>query len=225
MSQANGALMRQSPLAVWGWRLPDAALAAVVRADTGLTHPHPVCQEASAAHAVGLRAVVADGASAREAWERAVAWQAATGAQTAVRDALAAAGDRPPALARQGGHVLTALHNAWYQALHAPSFEEGLVATVMGGGDTDTNAAIAGALLGAVHGVAGIPPAWRATVRRCVPRAGDPKVTAPRPPRYWPGRAWKLAVALLEAGDAAVAVPVLPKRAPTPRRDRGRTDG
>ena len=28
------------------------------------------------------------------------------------------------------------------------------------GGDTDTNAAVAGALLGAAHGIDAIPPAW-----------------------------------------------------------------
>ncbi|WP_371686012.1 ADP-ribosylglycohydrolase family protein [Olavius algarvensis spirochete endosymbiont] len=40
-----------------------------------------------------------------------------------------------------------------YQLLHAPSLEAGVVDTIMRGGDTDTNAAICGALLGAVCGV------------------------------------------------------------------------
>ncbi len=39
-------------------------------------------------------------------------------------------------------------------------FEEGLRHVVGLGGDTDTNAAVAGALLGAAHGVDAIPPAW-----------------------------------------------------------------
>ena len=39
-------------------------------------------------------------------------------------------------------------------------FEEGLRHVVGLGGDTDTNAAVAGALLGARHGRAAIPPAW-----------------------------------------------------------------
>ena len=39
-------------------------------------------------------------------------------------------------------------------------FEEGLRHVVGLGGDTDTNAAVAGALLGAAHGVDAIPTAW-----------------------------------------------------------------
>lgn len=39
-------------------------------------------------------------------------------------------------------------------------FEEGLRHVVGLGGDTDTNAAVAGALLGGAHGVGAIPPAW-----------------------------------------------------------------
>ena len=44
--------------------------------------------------------------------------------------------------------MLVALQNAFRVALHTTNFEDGVVATVMRGGDTDTNAAIAGALLG-----------------------------------------------------------------------------
>ena len=39
-------------------------------------------------------------------------------------------------------------------------FEDGLRYVVGLGGDTDTNAAVAGALLGALHGVAAIPEPW-----------------------------------------------------------------
>jgi ADP-ribosylglycohydrolase len=57
--------------------------------------------------------------------------------------------------------VLIALGNAFWQLLHATTLEKGVVSTVMAGGDTDTNAAIAGALLGAVHGREAIPLQWQ----------------------------------------------------------------
>jgi ADP-ribosyl-[dinitrogen reductase] hydrolase len=41
-------------------------------------------------------------------------------------------------------------------------FEEGLRYVVSLGGDTDTNAAVAGALLGAAHGTEALPPGWLA---------------------------------------------------------------
>ena len=53
--------------------------------------------------------------------------------------------------------VLIALRNALWRLLRASSLEEGVVDTVMRGGDTDTNAAIAGTLLGAVHGRDAVP--------------------------------------------------------------------
>ena len=40
------------------------------------------------------------------------------------------------------------------------AFEPGLREVVALGGDTDTNAAVAGALLGAAHGTASIPSSW-----------------------------------------------------------------
>ena len=67
------------------------------------------------------------------------------------------------------GWVKIALQNAFYELLHAPSLEEGVVATVRRGGDTDTNAAIAGALLGAVHGREAVPAQWRSMVLSCRP--------------------------------------------------------
>ncbi len=49
---------------------------------------------------------------------------------------------------------------AFWCAVHRPSLEEALVFLVEAGGDTDTNAAVAGALLGARDGETGIPPRW-----------------------------------------------------------------
>lgn len=45
-SKANGALMRITPLAVWGHRLSHNELARAARADAKLTHPNQTCQVA-----------------------------------------------------------------------------------------------------------------------------------------------------------------------------------
>ncbi len=94
------------------------------------------------------------------------------------------------------GWVLIAFSNAVYQLLHATSLEEGVVDTVMRGGDTDTNAAIAGALLGAVHGLDALPGQWVDSILRCRPEAGSPRVRNPRPECYWPVDSLELAEAL-----------------------------
>ncbi len=58
------------------------------------------------------------------------------------------------------GWVLIAFQNALWQLQHAPSLQEGVVDTVMRGGDKDTNACICGALLGAVYDKVAVPEQW-----------------------------------------------------------------
>jgi hypothetical protein len=100
------------------------------------------------------------------------------------------------------GFVLIALQNAFHELLHATSVEDGVVRTVRRGGDTDTNAAIAGALLGAVHGRDGVPAQWRRMVLSCRPTPS--RAAVPRPMEFWPADAYELAERLLVAGNGAV---------------------
>jgi hypothetical protein len=93
--------------------------------------------------------------------------------------------------------VLIALHNALWQLLHAPNLEEGIINTVMRGGDTDTNAAIAGALLGAVHGLKAVPERWFRVILNCRPQEGVSGVGHPRPECFWPVDALTLVADLL----------------------------
>jgi ADP-ribosylglycohydrolase len=84
-------------------------------------------------------------------------------------------------LHRDAGFVRVAFRLAFWEAHHAPSFEEGLVDVVNRGGDADTNGAIAGALLGALHGEDAIPERWRTAVLTAL--AGHP---GPLAERYHP---------------------------------------
>jgi ADP-ribosylglycohydrolase len=93
--------------------------------------------------------------------------------------------------------VLIAFRNALWQLLHAPNLEEGVVDTIMRGGDTDTNAAICGALLGAVYGRNAIPEQWVKCLLNFRPAAGQPHVRHPRPECFWPVDALDLAERLV----------------------------
>lgn len=69
--------------------------------------------------------------------------------------------------------VRIAFRLAFWELFHAPSVEVGLLDVVNRGGDADTNAAITGALLGAVHGEQAIPAEWRELVLESLgPMAG-----------------------------------------------------
>ena len=72
--------------------------------------------------------------------------------------------------------MLVALQNAFYRLLHADSLNEGVVATVRSGADADTNGAICGALLGAVHGRDALPAQWRRMIITCRPMPGYPDI-------------------------------------------------
>jgi ADP-ribosyl-[dinitrogen reductase] hydrolase len=190
-SQANGSLMRVSPLGVWATRDAERA-AALAREDSALTHPHAVCVEACAGYTAAIATAIAGGG--REAMIEKAVSSCSGPAQDAIR--RGAAGERPPDNETNAGWVLVALQNAFYQLVRAGSFEEALVDTVNAGGDTDTNAAIAGALLGARHGRDAIPRRWVLPVLACRPLV-EAGAKRPRPMEYWPDDILELAEALL----------------------------
>ena len=197
-SQANGALMRISPLGIWGWQRDLAEVAAAARDDARLTHPHPVCQDASALFAVTIAQVIKDGLSPVQTYDCALAWARTNGSQPEVVAALERAASEPPRdFQTQQGWVVVALQNAFFQLLYAPPPEEAVVATVRRGGDTDTNAAICGALVGAVYGRDAVPAQWRRLVLSCRPMPGHADVRQPRPSLFWPADALALAELLL----------------------------
>lgn len=191
-SLANGALMRVSPIALALARDPRAAIAAA-RVDAALTHVHPACADANAVYVAALIAAL-DGASREEIVGAALAEPITARHVHAVE---AARDGAPRDYVTHQGFYAIALQNAFFQLLHAPSFEEGLVDTVGRGGDTDTNACIAGALLGAFHGRPAIPADWLRAVLTCRPLA---EVGASRVRRmdYWPVDALLLAERLAE---------------------------
>jgi ADP-ribosylglycohydrolase/fructose-1,6-bisphosphatase/inositol monophosphatase family enzyme len=199
-SQSNGSLMRLSPLGIWGYDAPPERLADWAATDAALTHPHPLCRQAAAVYAIAIARAVATGEAPRDIYRYASEWTMGNCPEAFLRAALADAARKPPVYEHNSGWVLVAFQNAFYQLLHAASLEEGVVQTVMAGGDTDTNAAIAGALLGAVHGREALPTQWCRMVLSCRPLAGLPGVRQPRPRCFWPVDALALAERLLLHG-------------------------
>lgn len=197
-SQANGALMRISPLGIFGANYPVETVGAWAMQDAALTHPHLVCVQANALFAMAIAHAIASGGDAGHLYRNIEQWAADLSVDRALKDAIQGAAYAPPAdYVRQQGWVLIAFRNALWQLLHAPSLEEGVINTVMRGGDTDTNAAICGALLGAVHGRDSTPNQWIERILTCRPEAGLPGVHRPRPECFWPVDVMKIAEGLI----------------------------
>jgi ADP-ribosylglycohydrolase len=201
-SQANGALMRISPLGVFGCNYDLKRVSEYAQQDAQLTHPHPVCLQANALFAMGIADAISTRKGNEGLYEQIKRWAVEMRVEPSLMRAVVDASTSPPAnYLRQQGWVLIAFQNALWQLLHAANLEAGVVDTVMRGGDTDTNAAIAGALLGAVYGRGAIPVQWVDKLVNCRPEAGQPHVRHPRPECFWPVDALHIARCLVAGGE------------------------
>ncbi len=161
----NGALMRTAPVAL-AHLGDDLAIAASARAVAALTHADPLAADGCVLWCVAIdRAVredrldgVRDGLALLPE-ERRGYWE----------DAIVEAERRPPRAFRPNGFTVPALQAAHAAIVQTPvpaerpaaHLADALVAGVRIGDDTDTVAAIAGALLGARWGASAVPDAWR----------------------------------------------------------------
>jgi ADP-ribosylglycohydrolase len=181
----NGSLMRTVPIAVCFAADADARRRAAL-ADSAITHADPRCRIACAVFdAAVAHAIAAGDATPRSMRSAAVAElpRAAAGIEERTPQGLvdaavsglaedldAAARDDPGMDEREvhyyrhAGYVRVALRLAFWELLHAPTFEGALLDVANRGGDADTNAAIAGALYGALVGEDAIPRTWREKV-------------------------------------------------------------
>ncbi|MCA1996016.1 MAG: ADP-ribosylglycohydrolase family protein [Armatimonadetes bacterium] len=210
-SESNGAMMRISPIGIFGALQPPVQVAEWASEDAAITHPSEVCRQASAVYAVSIAYAIRHACPPEELHRSATRWAREARADSRLQQALEQAAEEPPSdSVSNQGWVLIALQNAFWQLLHAENPEEAIVDTVLRGGDTDTNAAICGALAGSVWGLEALPDRWVATITSCRPEAGRPKVRHPRPRCSWPCDALDLAERLLRAGATSQDPPSAP---------------
>jgi len=197
-TQANGALMRISPLGIYGVNHTPEQIATWAEQDAAFTHPHPITRSASALFTTAIAHAIRTGCSAADVYQYILSSAANRNDPTELQEVIrSAATNRPKTYTHQQGWVLIAFQNAIWQLLHAKTFRAGVQDTVMQGGDTDTNAAICGALLGAVYGREAVPQTWVDAILNCRPSGNNPQARRPRPEVFWPVDALELAAHLL----------------------------
>lgn len=177
-SAGNGAAMRVAPVGLLFAHDPERCVAEA-RRQARLTHAHPLGVDGAGVQAAAVAAavrgedhLVAARAAARTRELRAkldaaadAARRVAFGAGTPERIASAPPQENslsPAHVARLLGSTVAAHESvpAALVAACAPTFEAALTFAVRCGGDTDTVAAMAGAVAGARHGAGAIPPRW-----------------------------------------------------------------
>jgi ADP-ribosylglycohydrolase/protein-tyrosine phosphatase len=166
----NGSLMRTAPVAL-AYLGDEAALVEAARAISELTHYDPEAGDACVLWCLAIRHAILTGKlNARIGLqhidpERRDLW--ASRLDTAEKS--------QPSDFANNGWVVEALQGAWSAIATTPVPQDdpakgvfradhlrlALDAAVRGGGDTDTVAAIAGGLLGAVYGASAVPAQWR----------------------------------------------------------------
>jgi len=202
-SQANGALMRISPLGIFGSNFSKETVAKWAMEDAKLTHVNSVCLQVNALYAMAISETIKQGLTSEQVYLHILEWADEMQLEQCVKEQIRLAKySVPENFIDQQGWVLLAFRNALYQLLHANSAEQGIIDTVNRGGDTDTNAAICGALLGAVYGRQTIPERWLKQLLCCRPIEGLGNVKRPRPSCYWPVDALIVAERLLQAGQS-----------------------
>ncbi|WP_435737359.1 ADP-ribosylglycohydrolase family protein [Cellulosimicrobium sp. PMB13] len=168
-SAGNGALMRTGVVGLVA--LDDRETTArAARAVAELTHTDPLAADSCVLWSEAVRVAVSERRLDVRAGLDLLEPDAAASWSAWIADAEL---PRPTADLRQNGFTVTALQAAWHAiATTTPAQSSGehdhlrdaLQAAVAIGGDTDTVAAIAGALLGARYGARRVPHDWAAAV-------------------------------------------------------------
>ena len=184
-SKANGQLMRCTPLVIFAVAR-GLSVEHMVTTDCLLSHPNPTCIAASLAFASAMAHLFQNPGDAAGATRAA---KMGCKMHSEVTDWLAIAQTDCALLdvTLQEGYVKWAIILTFWHLRQSTPYVAAIRHVVGRGGDADTNAAIVGAMMGALHGIASIPPHF---VRQVVQY--DPKASGgyPRPdwvlPRHLP---------------------------------------
>lgn len=174
VSAGNGSVMYCAPLGVRHAADPQT-LVELAPALSALTHWDERCRTACLAVTLTAASLVA-GSDPERAVGDAIGTVADREGGEELEYLVGDAGRARPIDGPDMGFALFTAGIGLQVAGEGRDFEEGLRYVVGLGGDTDTNAAVAGALLGAAHGMAAIPPGWLeqlADVRALITEATD----------------------------------------------------
>lgn len=161
-AEGNGTAMRAAPIGIFYHEDFDT-IAEFARMDARITHRSLEAEEGSVAVAIGAALALK-----RVDLRLLVQITAENLRPSAVKNSLCRLtrvnGESAQEMMQYfgtGAHVVETVPSAFSALLCTKSYEEAVMASIRAGGDTDTTAAIAGALAGTYYGFASIPKRYR----------------------------------------------------------------
>lgn len=158
VSEANGALMRIVPMAIWSTFESTNVIVHNAKLDAMLSHPNQVCQDCNAIIALIITYLIKhpyDNVGAISYAEDYIKFNINSKVNKwFIEDSLDIS---DLDCSKNIGHVRWGFILAIYFLRNNTSFEDAIKQTLMKNGDTDTNAAIVGGVMGALHGINKIP--------------------------------------------------------------------
>jgi ADP-ribosylglycohydrolase len=160
---ANGGVMRTSVMGLWDFQTPEN-IAANTEAVCRITHADPRCIGSCVIVATLINELV-KGREVNESLYNdiiSIANRYDERIQPFIELAIQANNIAELELDSEHsmGYTLKTLAAGIWALVHAPSYQQGITSVILEGGDADTNAAVAGAILGAKFGLSAIPRHW-----------------------------------------------------------------
>lgn len=177
-SLSNGLLMRIAPIGVISAINHNINLKHIVKLEGSLTHPHHINVNCAYLYCLAIKMVI-EGGNKKDVFFKLLDLAKQTPRlKIILTDAIA--GPEPTYMIddshneiyvltddkKYQGYLGVALQNTFFEFLHGTSYEKSMIDIIKRGGDTDTNCAIAGGLLGAFYGIEKIDDRWLTTIKK-----------------------------------------------------------
>lgn len=171
-SQSNSAMMRCTPLCVWGYNLPDLHLVQAASLEASMTHANLTVQQSNACYALAISELLKSPGNRSSAYLRAKHYSDTCNNPELSSWFSEIESHQFVIEQRRIGWVKIGFVNAFIHLISNSSYIDAISHTLSLGGDTDTNSCIVGGLIGASEGLSSLPPDWVSkvtsyTFKRC----------------------------------------------------------
>jgi len=157
-TNTNGSLMRCAPMALISNLVTLSELSEAVRRQTASTHAHPECVQMDWVLIVLLSKILNQSLTKDELFEIALEEVSSFSFDLGIQ--FKKLKEEKWEDVTNGGRAFETLKSAFWSFYHFDNYREGIIAIINRGNDSDTTAAVAGALFGAYYGEKSIPKEW-----------------------------------------------------------------